>query len=121
MTDVIEKTEKSEPKSAPSNPAKKSWWHISGVLFLGLVVFLIAARIALPYYLKWYVNQTIDRSPLYDGEIGDIEVHLYRGAYTIKDIRIVKTTGNVPVPLYAASQVDLAIEWDALRHGKVVG
>ena len=58
---------------------------------------------------------------LYDGKIGDIDVHLWRGAYSINDIRLLKTTGNVPVPLFAAKRVDLAIQWDALLHGKLVG
>jgi hypothetical protein len=33
----------------------------------------------------------------------------------------VKTTGSVPVPLYSASRLDLAIEWPALMEGKLVG
>ena len=76
---------------------------------------------ALPTFLRWYVNNTIDQSPLYEGKIGLIEVHLYRGAYTIDDVRLLKRTGNVPVPLFAAKKVDLAVQWDALVHGKVVG
>jgi hypothetical protein len=63
------------------------------------------------------VNRTIDQSPLYDGEIGDIDVHLWRGAYAIRDIRLDKTTGSVPVPLFACRRVDLAIQWDALLAG----
>ena len=31
------------------------------------------------------------------------------------------STGNVPAPLFYAKQMDLAIQWDALWHGKVVG
>jgi hypothetical protein len=30
-------------------------------------------------------------------------------------------TGNVPVPLFAAKQVDFSVEWSALLHRKVVG
>jgi hypothetical protein len=48
-------------------------------------------------------------------------VHLWRGAYSIEDIRLVKTTGNVPVPLFASKRLDLAIEWPALMSGKIVG
>jgi hypothetical protein len=86
---------------------------------LGLI--LLGARLALPSVLLWYVNDTIDRNPLYDGKVGDIDVSLWRGAYTIKDIRLDKVTGNVPVPLFSAPRVDLAIEWAALMNGKVVG
>jgi hypothetical protein len=112
-----------EAPAAAEKPQKKarSRWRIVGVAFGVLLVLLIAARLALPSVLRWYVNSTIDQSPLYDGKIGDIDVHLWRGAYTIKDVKLNKVTGNVPVPLFAAKQVDLAIEWDALRHRKLVG
>jgi hypothetical protein len=75
----------------------------------------------LPTFVRWYVNRTIDQNPLYDGRIGDVHIHLYRGAYTIDDIRLNKTTGNVPVPLFAAKKLDLAIQWKELLHGKLVG
>ena len=86
-----------------------------------IVVVLIGARIYLPFGLQRYVNHKLDEIPEYDGHIGDIDVHLWRGAYTIEDIRLIKTTGNVPVPLFASPRVDLAIQWDALMAGEVVG
>src|SRR3954467_4397331 len=109
--------------SAPKKPEKKkrSKWRIFGLFGLLIIALLIAARLAMPPALQWYVNRTIDRNPLYDGKVGGIDVHLWRGAYTIKDIRLDKVTGNVPVPLFASPRVDLAIEWHALLHGKVVG
>jgi hypothetical protein len=68
------------------------------------------------------VREPHDRSePTLRRKIGDIDVHLYRGAYSIEDIRLIKTTGNVPVPLFAAKRVDLSIEWGALLHGSIVG
>src|SRR6185503_19080421 len=112
-----------EQGEATAKPAKRrrSRWRILGIAFLILIALLVAARLAMPSAIRRYVNRTIDQNPLYDGEIGDIDVHLWRGAYTIKDIRLVKTTGNVPVPLFASKQVDLAIEWHALLNRKVVG
>jgi hypothetical protein len=114
-----------EEQSAPSagKPKKKRhiFWRIVGITAIVLVVVLIAARLTLPGFLRWYVNRTIDQNPFYDGKISDIEVHLWRGAYTITEVRLLKTTGNVPVPLFAAKRVDLAIEWDALRKRKLVG
>ncbi|MDB6034328.1 MAG: hypothetical protein JWM16_4666 [Verrucomicrobiales bacterium] len=75
----------------------------------------------MPWGVRNYVNRTLDRNPLYSGDIGKVRIHLWRGAYSIEDIRINKTTGNVPVPFFAAERVDFAIEWDALLHRKVVG
>src|SRR5438552_8009451 len=114
--------------TAPGEPARKKnknrrgkWSHRFAITFVALLILLVAARMALPGYLRGYVNRTIDQNPLYEGEIGQLEIHLYRGAYTINDVRLLKRTGNVPVPLFAAKKVDLAIEWEALRHGKLVG
>ena len=39
---------------------------------LGLVLLAVAARFALPSYVRAYVNDTLDRSPDYDGRVGDI-------------------------------------------------
>jgi hypothetical protein len=86
-----------------------------------LVIVLIAARIAMPYGIRWYVNGILEQSQMYEGRIGQIHVHLWRGAYSIDDVRLNKVTGNVPVPFYTAKRVDFAIQWDALVHGKIVG
>jgi hypothetical protein len=68
-----------------------------------------------------YVNRTLDRNILYEGRIGDVEIHLWRGAYSIRDIHISKRTGDVPVPLFSASNVDFSIQWKALLHRRIVG
>jgi hypothetical protein len=100
---------------------RRSLLRALGTILLFFVVLLVIARFAAPTFVRWYVNSTIDRDPRYDGKIGDVNIHLWRGAYSIEDIRLIKTTGNVPVPLFAAKHVDLAIEWNALLHGKLVG
>jgi hypothetical protein len=112
-----------ETESAAKSKQKKPrrWRRRLGIVFGALVVILLAGRLALPSVLRWYVNRTIDQNPLYDGQIGDIDVSLWRGAYSIRDIRLNKTTGNVPVPLFVSPRVDLAIEWHSLLAGEVVG
>lgn len=75
----------------------------------------------MPWAVRWYVNRTLDQSPIYQGKIGDVELHLWRGAYSIRDIRLVKMTGNVPVPLFSAPRVEFALQWDALVHRRLVG
>ncbi len=91
-------------------------WCILLAIIAGLI-----ARPFLPKAILWYVNRTLNQSPLYQGKIGAIELSLWRGAYTIRDVRILKTTGNIPVPFFAAKEVDLAVEWRAIMHRKIVG
>src|SRR5438105_4923382 len=79
-----------QPRTSRRHPWR---WRIVGIISASLLLLLIAGRLALPYGIRWYVNRTIDQSPLYAGRIGDIDVHLWRGAYSIHDLRIVKRTG----------------------------
>jgi hypothetical protein len=91
------------------------------MVLLVLAMVLGVGRLILPWAVRDYVNRTLDRNPLYEGHIGKVQIHLWRGAYSIEDVRINKTTGNVLVPFFAAQRVDFAVEWNALLHHKVVG
>ncbi len=71
--------------------------------------------------IRNYVNRTLDRNVLYEGRIGPVQVHLWRGAYSIENIHISKRAGNLPVPLFAARRLDFSIQWDALLHRRLVG
>jgi hypothetical protein len=92
-----------------------------GIILVLIVTLVGIARLVLPSELRKYVNRTLDRNQLYEGRIGDVEVHLLRGAYSIRDVKISQRTGNIPVPLLAAKVVDFSIQWNALIHGKIVG
>ncbi|HTL59352.1 MAG TPA: DUF748 domain-containing protein [Candidatus Limnocylindrales bacterium] len=96
-------------------------WRTIGLIAAILLVVCVVVRALLPWVVRDYVNRTLDRSILYSGKIGDVQIHLWRGAYSIHDVRISKTTGNVPVPFFEAKTVDFAVQWDALLHGKIVG
>jgi Domain of Unknown Function (DUF748) len=91
-----------------------------GIFFLILALILTSVRIALPSLVRDYVNRTLDRNPMYSGKIGEVQIHLYRGAYSIQDISISKTSGNVPVPFFAAKRVEFALQWNALLHRRLV-
>lgn len=104
-----------------AKPKRHRFWRGFGIFLLVLIVVLAIVRAVLPGMVRDYVNRTLDRSQIYAGKIGEVELHLWRGAYSIQNIQISKTTGNVPVPLFAAKQIDLAIQWNALLHGRIVG
>lgn len=112
----------SDPADTPDKPKpKRRFWRGVLITVAVLAILLTAARLAAPRFVREYVNNVLDRSPLYDGEIGDVSIHLYRGAYSIDDVRIIKTTGATAAPLFACRRMDLAIEWGALLNGKLVG
>jgi hypothetical protein len=103
-------------------PCKRHWrWRALFMFLLVVAVLAGIGRAILPWAVRNYVNRTLDRNPLYAGNIGEVQIHLWRGAYSIRDVRVIKTTGNIPVPLFSAKRVDFAIEWKALTHRRVVG
>lgn len=88
-------------------------------IFLPILVTLILLRVVLPYTLLYYVAYRANQIPGYHVTVADLDVHLYRGSYTVKDIRVDKTDDKIPVPFFAADKVELGVEWRALLHGSV--
>ena len=86
----------------------------------GLLLVLIAARVAMPYVVEDYANERLMALDSYDGHVGDIDLHLWRGAYSIDDIEIVKTGASRPVPFFRADRVNLSVEWRSLFRGSIV-
>jgi hypothetical protein len=116
-------SEKSKPpgnESGPGPPSKRRWLRNLGIGVLMMAILLGVGRIFLPNIVRHYVNRTLDRNVQYEGRVGNVEVHLWRGAYSIRDIKISKRTGTVPVPFFAAKRLDFAIQWNALLHRRIV-
>lgn len=111
--------QESDWRGAGSTLRKHRWRALAfGLFFLALALGI--GRVFLPVIVRDYVNRTLDRNVLYEGRIGGVEIHLLRGAYSIRDIKISKRGGNVPVPFFSASNVDFSIQWKALLHRRVV-
>ncbi|RMV75229.1 hypothetical protein ALP05_04782 [Pseudomonas caricapapayae] len=85
-----------------------------------LVVLLIAINIALPYLVRDYLNDKLADMGDYRGEIADVDLALWRGAYRIKGLKIVKTDGKVPVPFFDAPMIELAVSWHSLWYDHAV-
>ena len=88
---------------------------------LAVVLVLLVVRMILPYAVKHYLNARMNTMGSYHGQIADIDIHLWRGAYSIDELRIVKLTGALPVPLLDAKRTDIALSWRALTHGVLRG
>jgi hypothetical protein len=104
--------------STPARHRRRKVWLIVLGCFL---VLLIALRIALPYILLKVVNRQLSHIKGYYGHVDDIDVALIRGAYTLKNTKLEKLGGKVPVPFFSADVIDLSLEWAALFHGAIDG
>jgi hypothetical protein len=93
-------------------------------ILIGLIVVLIAtligARLYLPYWLTSYVNQQINALKGYSGSVSDVDVHLWRGAYQINNLKIFKDDAGIPVPFVDIKTTDLSVQWAALFDGAIV-
>ena len=115
-----------EKPTRPTTPVKtprrkRRVWRGVGITLLVLLLVGIAARLALPGYLQRYVNGVLDQNPHYDGRVGEIDVHLWRGAYSIVDVKIVKTTHAIPVPFFESRKVEFTLDWHSLFQGSARG
>lgn len=86
-----------------------------------VVVALLVVRAMLPIWVRDYVNRKLSETEGYRGHVAEVDLHLWRGAYSIHQIEIKKTSGKVPVPFFSAPVIDLSVEWKALFHGALVG
>ena len=87
---------------------------------LSLAIVLVGLHIALPWLLRDYLNDRLANMGDYRGHISDIDLALWRGAYQINGLNIVKLNGKVPVPLLEAPVIDLSVSWRALWETRSV-
>lgn len=106
-------------------PRWMALWHrfssITRIVVLTVIALLIVGRLVMPAAVKHYVNRKLQQLPGYGGSIGDVDIHLYRGAYSIHDVDIFKKTNSVPIPFVSAKRVDFSVQWKELRNGALVG
>lgn len=95
---------------------KKKYW-----IPLLIILILVGLRIALPFWAENYINKAIDDIPGYTGSVSDVDMHLYRGAYSVDSLIIDKEDDNNPVPFLSIPRIDLSVEWSALFNGAIVG
>ncbi|MBN8531284.1 MAG: DUF748 domain-containing protein [Alphaproteobacteria bacterium] len=101
------------------NASARRW----GVFLASLLVVaaaLTGARLYLNVWALDYVNRVLNRIEGYRGSVEALDIDLYRGAYRMHNLRLVKEHGNIPVPFIAIDMVDFSIQWGALLHGRIV-
>lgn len=96
------------------------------IILLSIVAVFVIFRLLLPYIVLHYVNEKLANLEEYYGHVNDIDIALIRGAYVIKDIRLVKLEEKEKIkrdtlPFFNSPEIDLSVEWRALLKGRVVG
>lgn len=102
---------------------KKKRGNKKWIIIFSIIALLIVIRLLLPRIILHYANKSLANLEGYYGQIADIDLSLYRGAYQIDNIYInkVDTTSGDRIPFFDADIIDLSVEWSALFDGRIVG
>lgn len=102
---------------------KKKKGNKKWIIILSIVVLLVVIRLLLPRIILHYANKSLANLEGYYGQIADIDLSIYRGAYQIDNIYINKidTVSGDRIPFFDADIIDLSVEWSALFDGRIVG
>jgi len=97
---------------------KKAAWY-----FTGFIILIILIRLILPYVVLHLVNKNLATMKGYYGHVKDIDLAIIRGAYKVDSIYLNKkdTVTQKQTPFFAASVIDLSVEWKSLLKGSIVG
>lgn len=93
-------------------------WPLVGLASLALL--LVALHLALPYLVRDYLNDKLADMGEYRGQVADVDLAWWRGAYQINGLKIVKASAKVPVPLLDAPLIDLSVSWHSLWYDHAV-
>jgi hypothetical protein len=116
MTD--QERHQQNPENQKQHHKKRRWLaYLTGFLIL----LLILIHLFLPVIVKHFLNEKLADMGDYRGHIDDVDIALYRGAYQLDDLDIVKVTENEqPVPFFRTDRIDISISWKALWRGYVL-
>ena len=92
-------------------------------VLLVVVLTLVVFRLFLPAIVLHYANKELSSMAGYYGKIEDIDISLYRGAYTIDSLYLNKVDlkKNLQTPFISIKTIDLSVEWRSLLKGRIVG
>ena len=93
-------------------------WPLIGLA--SLIALLVALHLALPGLVRDYLNDKLADMGEYRGRVADVDLAWWRGAYQVKGLEIVKTSGKVPVPFMQAPVIDISVSWHALWYDHAV-
>ena len=88
---------------------------------VGILLLLVAIRMALPSLVKNYVNGVLKDIPDYRGHIEQIDIGLIRGAYVIHGLKLDKVDGTASQPFIKLPRTDISIQWNAIFKGAIAG
>ncbi len=110
----------SPEREADRTVRRRRWPQAVVFITVALAAALVAGRLLAPIYVQRAINQRLNQIPGYAGSVAHIQLQLWRGAYRIDGIQIVKRDGKVREPFFKAKRIDFSVAWSELFHRKFV-
>lgn len=109
-------------RSTSKTPSKRTKKRRLIKIVLTILVVLIAIRLALPYVVVHFLNKRLAEISGYFGHLDDVNLAIYRGAYTVRGLYINKVDSMTQkqTPLLLCPEIDISIEWASLFKGRIV-
>ena len=85
-----------------------------------LVALLLALHLLLPYQLRDYLNDKLADMGDYRGQISDVDLAWWRGAYRLDELLIVRKDQEMPVPFVQIAAIDISISWRSLWDDRAI-
>lgn len=99
----------------------KSRYRLPLLIVLGLIALLVILHLALPGLVRNYLNEKMADMGDYQGQVADVDLAWWRGAYSLEGLVIEKKDKRVQAPLLDAPLIDIAVSWvDLWRHQEIV-
>lgn len=112
------------PPHPPAHPSRrgrlKKW---TGWSLAAIAIFLVAAlvfRIALPGLVRDYLNSELADLNDYSGHIENVDIHLWRGAFSLRGVEVIMDEHEVQVPFLDLALMEVALSWSDLWQGAIV-
>src|SRR4051812_21200601 len=100
-----------------STHSGRGWW----IALIVVLLVLVIGRLATPYIVKTVVNHKLENMPGgYQGSVEDVAVRLLDGEIGLRNFRIVKKNGLVPVPFMVVKELVLGTVRDSWRARTVL-
>lgn len=90
------------------------------IVLVTMVFALVLLRVMLPSIAERQINRRLVDMGDYSGHVERVSVALWRGNYTLHNLKIEKRNGRMPVPLLDAPDIHISLSWRNLLHGGIV-
>lgn len=89
-------------------------------IIIGVVLFLVAIRIALPWIVEAGANRVLNQHDTLRGHVGDVDLKLWRGACQVLDIEIGRRDPHGSPPFFTAAVTEMSVDWKSLFRGRLL-